>query len=543
MTDRALPQQWLSTPLENVILQITGGGTPSKSKPEYYRGDIPWMSVKDMNKHVLDDTIDHISSEAVENSSTNIIPAGTPIIATRMSLGKIVVAHFDSAINQDLKALYLPEEIYRDYLVYWYRSIAYKIEQLGTGTTVKGIRLDVLKALEFALPPLAEQKVIADTLDTLLAQVDSTKARLERIPEILKRFRQSVLAAAVSGRLTEEWRSESDYSQEGYPASWSFRSLSEVGKLERGKSKHRPRNDLRLFGNEYPFIQTSEVANAAGEIVSANKFYSEFGLKQSRLFPRGTLCITIAANIADTAILGIDACFPDSVVGFTPKDTETLAYFVKYLIDVNKQNLESFAPATAQKNINLKILNELRFPFPRLEEQTEIVHRVDELLVYADYIEQKANQAMARVNNLPQSILAKAFRGELTEQWRLDNTNLISCENSAEALLARIKVERETLKKQPKPKRAARVKKIGRIMSKQPLEVVEALKQAGTPLSGQQLLSAAGYPNNSNTEEIEKFFLDVRQALTFDKSIVKLERSDDGQDWFSLAKPDNSEKS
>lgn len=208
MSDQALPQQWLDTPLENVILKITGGGTPSKSKPEYYRGDIPWMSVKDMDKHVLKDTVDHISLEAVENSSTNIIPAGTPIIATRMSLGKIVVAHFDSAINQDLKALFLPSEIHRDYLVYWYRSFAHKIEQLGTGTTVKGIRLDALKTLECALPPLAEQKVIADKLDTLLAQADRIKARLERIPEILKRFRQSVLAAAVSGRLTEDWRSK-----------------------------------------------------------------------------------------------------------------------------------------------------------------------------------------------------------------------------------------------------------------------------------------------------------------------------------------------
>ncbi|SJN14280.1 Type I restriction-modification system, specificity subunit S [Halomonas citrativorans] len=206
MTDQAFPQQWLNTPLENVILKITGGGTPSKSHPEYYRGDIPWMSVKDMNKHVLKDTIDHISPEAVKNSSTNIVPAGTPIIATRMSLGKIVVAHFDSAINQDLKALFLPSEMHRDYLIYWYRSVAHQIQQLGTGTTVKGIRLDALKTLEFALPPLAEQKVIADKLDTLLAQVDNTKARLERIPEILKCFRQSVLAAAVSGRLTEEWR-------------------------------------------------------------------------------------------------------------------------------------------------------------------------------------------------------------------------------------------------------------------------------------------------------------------------------------------------
>jgi len=168
------------------------------------------------------------------------------------------------------------------------------------------------------------------------------------------------------------------------------------------------------------------------------------------------LCITIAANIADTAILGIDACFPDSVVGFTPKGSEALAYFVKYLIDVNKQDLESFAPATAQKNINLKVLNELRLPFPSLEEQTEIVRRVDQLFAHADRIEQQVNNALARVNNLTQSILAKAFRGELTEQWRKDNPELISGDNSAEALLERIKAERAAAKpaKKTRSKRA-----------------------------------------------------------------------------------------
>ncbi|MFP3343859.1 restriction endonuclease subunit S [Halomonas sp. SIMBA_159] len=320
------------------------------------------------------------------------------------------------------------------------------LEDTISGSAQPQITGKGLSEVRLPLPPLAEQKVIADKLDTLLAQVENTKARLERIPQVLKRFRQSVLAAAVSGRLTEEWREDSTYNDEGYPDSWTFKHLSEVGQLARGKSKHRPRNDPRLFGEEYPFIQTGEVANATGEITSATRFYSVFGLEQSRLFPAGTLCITIAANIADTAILGIDACFPDSVVGFTPKDSEALAYFVKYLIDVNKQDLESFAPATAQKNINLKVLNELRLPFPSLEEQTEIVRRVDQLFAHADRIEQQVNNALARVNNLTQSILAKAFRGELTEQWRRDNPALISGENSAQALLERIKAERAAMK-------------------------------------------------------------------------------------------------
>lgn len=115
------------------------------------------------------------------------------------------------------------------------------------------------------------------------------------------------------------------------------------------------------------------------------------------------------------------------------------------------------------------------------------------------------------------------------------NPDLISGENSVEVLLQKIKTAREAVKKQPKPTRSAVKKNAGSRMSKQIIKVVEALKQAGEPLSGQQLLAAAGYPNDSSTEQLEQFFLDIRDALAIEKSIVKLERGDDGQDWFTLA--------
>ncbi|EAA5901449.1 restriction endonuclease subunit S [Salmonella enterica] len=314
------------------------------------------------------------------------------------------------------------------------------INENTSSVTVKHLSSRTLQETLFPLPSLAEQKIIAEKLDTLLAQVDSTKARLEQIPQILKRFRQAVLAAAVSGRLTKEWREKNQDSISS--GEWQLFALSELGVLSRGRSKHRPRNDPRLFGETYPFIQTGEVANSSGRIKTATKFYSEYGLSQSKLFPQGTLCITIAANIADTAILDIDACFPDSVVGFIPKKNKSHVLFIKYVIDANKEDLEAYAPATAQKNINLKVLNDLRFPMPDIEEQHEIVRRVEQLFAYADTIEKHVNNALTRVNSLTQSILAKAFRGELTAQWRAENPDLISGENSAAALLEKIKAER-----------------------------------------------------------------------------------------------------
>lgn len=297
------------------------------------------------------------------------------------------------------------------------------------------------------VPPAVEQNRIAQKLDDLLSQVDNLKARVDAIPTLLKRFRQSVLAAAVSGRLTEEWRTKNiGPVYENESTNWLPTTLSELGELARGKSKHRPRNDKRLFGNKYPFIQTGDVANSAGRIKTAKSFYSDFGLAQSKLFPKRTLCITIAANIADTAILDIDACFPDSVVGFVADEQKCLAQFVKYLIDVNKQNLETFAPATAQKNINLKILNELVFPIPLLTEQTEIVRRVEQLFAFADQLEAKVASAKKRIDHLTQSILAKAFRGELVPQDPNDEP--------ASVLLERIKAQRAAV---PKAKRGRKV--------------------------------------------------------------------------------------
>ena len=154
---------------------------------------------------------------------------------------------------------------------------------------------------------------------------------------------------------------------------------------------------------------------------------------------------------------------------------------------------------------------------------------------FSSLAEAKAKTALERVNKITQSILAKAFRGELTADWRAANPDLISEEKSAEALLEKIKAEREAIEKQPKPTRSVIKKNTGGRMSKQIIKVVEALKQAGKPLSGQQLLAAAGYPSDSSTEQLEQFFLDIRDALTIEESIVKLERGGDSQDWFALA--------
>jgi type I restriction enzyme S subunit len=162
------------------------------------------------------------------------------------------------------------------------------------------------------------------------------------------------------------------------PKGWSEMTLPELGEFGRGVSKHRPRNAPELLGGIYPLIQTGEVAAANLYITSYDNTYSEIGFQQSKMWDRGTLCITIAANIAKTAILGFDACFPDSVVGFNANE-KTCNIFIHYWFSFFQAILESQAPESAQKNINLKILSELKVIVPPITLQNQFAAFVEQV--------------------------------------------------------------------------------------------------------------------------------------------------------------------
>lgn len=189
--------------------------------------------------------------------------------------------------------------------------------------------------------------------------------------------------------------------------SWERKILDKLGTISRGKSKHRPRNDSSLFNGKYPFIQTADVKNANFYITEYHQTYNEKGLAQSKLWPKGTLCITIAANIADTAILGIDACFPDSIMGFLPYDGISDARFVKYCFDVLQKECRQISQGTAQDNLSWEKLSTITFPAPSYQEQRKIA---DILSAYDELIE----------NNNKQIKLLEEAAQRLYKEWFID---------------------------------------------------------------------------------------------------------------------------
>ena len=169
----------------------------------------------------------------------------------------------------------------------------------------------------------------------------------------------------------------------GYTENWQKYRTIELDQMQRGKSKHRPRDDEKLYGGAYPFIQTGDIKKANLYIKEYERTYSNYGLSQSKLWPKGTLCITIAANIAETAILGLNACFPDSVIGWISNEKITNNIFIKYYFDFYKTQLKRLSVGGAQENLNLDKLENVYFHIPTLPEQNDITNlltKIDELI-------------------------------------------------------------------------------------------------------------------------------------------------------------------
>lgn len=212
----------------------------------------------------------------------------------------------------------------------------------------------------------------------------------EPASELLKRIAQEKAQLVKDGKIKKQkLLPPIGYEEKPFelPEGWEWCRLTDIGELARGKSKHRPRNDPALYTNgEYPLVQTGDVARSGGCIHTFSAMYNKVGLNQSRLWPKGTLCITIAANIADSGILEFDACFPDSVVGFTPYDKEIPVIYFHYFMITIKSSLEKFAPSTAQKNINLDVLSQVFVPCPPLKEFLRIAGKTKILLKQCEQI-------------------------------------------------------------------------------------------------------------------------------------------------------------
>jgi type I restriction enzyme S subunit len=485
-----LPDGWMAAKIADFTSKVGSGATPRGGSENYKTSGTPLIRSQNVHFDGFSDEglafLDDKQAAALDDVTVQAHDVLLNI--TGASIGRVTTAPDKMAgarVNQHVFIIRPIPGILPQFIAGYLSSPAVQMHIMSAeyGVTRQALTKGQILNFEIPLPPLAEQKRIVAKVVELQAGVNAARARLANAPALLKRFRQSVLAAACSGQLTADWRErhhaesakdlvrrlrlmcptnaelDAEFPVKRWrvenarspqmdqlpdiPPTWTWVHLPEIGYMNRGRSRNRPRNAPNLYGGNYPFIQTGDIAQSRGRIRQHKQTYSEAGLAQSSMWPADTICITIAANIADSAMLTYPACFPDSVVGLIPDPELCVAAFAEFIIRTARENLSQFAPATAQKNINIGILEEVAVPLPPLAEQHEIVRRVEALFALADKIEARVQAATARVENITQSILAKAFRGELVPT----EAALARTENRpyepASTLLARLRTQRE----------------------------------------------------------------------------------------------------
>lgn len=271
------------------------------------------------------------------------------VVKDGAGIGRVTLHPGYSSVIGTLQYLLPKENVLPEYLYYVTKHM--HLEKYYTGATIPHIYFKDYKNEKFNLDAIEKQQRIVDILKKTENIIESRQQELQKLDNLIRARFVEMFGDPVSN---------SKGLQEA--------TLPEIGIFGRGVSKHRPRNDPKLLGGKYPLIQTGDVAAADLYILSYTSTYSDIGLAQSKMWDKGTLCITIAANIAKTAILDFDACFPDSVVGFMAND-KTNNVYIHYWFSFFQRILEEQAPESAQKNINLKVLSELKVICPEKEEQ------------------------------------------------------------------------------------------------------------------------------------------------------------------------------
>lgn len=484
----ALPEGWAWATLKEVVSSITYGHTASSTDepvgPRFLRitdiqnGRVDWETVpyckcNDIDKYALKNGDIVIARTGATTGKSFLIGD----LAERSVFASYLIR---LETMEDLSAVYLSRFMQTPH--YWRQ-----ITTVSKGSAQPGANASILSKLDIPVAPVAEQSRIVSAIESLQERSSRARVLLSEVGPLIGQLRHSVLRSAFSGRLTADWRAANPnvepasellsriraerkqrweaeqlakYEAKGkqppknwqdkyqepepvdesglpeLPDGWCWVYLPEVGYMNRGKSRHRPRNAEHLYGGPYPFVQTGDIARSNGRIESHSQTYTEAGLQQSRLWPAGTLGITIAANIASTAVLTYPACFPDSVVGVIPDKAICSPEYIEFFIRTAKEDLERFAPSTAQKNINLGTLSRLAIPIPPRNEIDELVRLAKKAMEIASSIGDSVVSMDSSLTQLDQSILSKAFRGELVPQDPRDEP--------ASELLARIRTTRET---------------------------------------------------------------------------------------------------
>ena len=381
------------------LCDVIGGGTPSKEKSVFYSGHIPWATVRDMRQDPITETEFRITKDAVKSSSTNIIPSGSVVIATRVGLGKVCILGQDTAINQDLRGIIPRNEDNLEvrYLYWWFKSITDVIIAEGTGATVQGVRLPFVKSLLIPFPPLEEQKRIIAKLDEAFVGLAKAKENAEK--------------NLLNARALFESHLESVFTQRG--TGWVEKKLEEIGKTQTGSTPST--SDQSNYGDFISFVKPGNF-NTDGTLDYDKDGLSERGAGGARIVPGGSvLMVCIGATIGKCGYCDQDVTTNQQVNALTPCDgsSNRFIYYQMRTKIFQRKVIHASGQAT------LPIINKSKWSAlsvwltPHASEQKIIVAKLDVMLTETQRLARLYEQKLEALESLKKSILHEAFSGNI----------------------------------------------------------------------------------------------------------------------------------
>jgi len=466
VADDDLPDGWKSCTIGD-IATIVGGGTPQSGDETNFsfESGIPWITPADLSGYentYISSGKRFLTEKGYKDSSAKMLPAGAVLFSSRAPIGYVAIAANAISTNQGFKSFICSDTIQPEFLYFWLKFAKPLAEELASGTTFSEISGANAKLIPFKFPPLSEQHRIVAKLEAILDKVTSCRERLAKIPALLKRFRQAILANACSGKLTEDWREKNpkvsitSHNQNttgafDIPESWEWTAFSNV-------SREITVGYVGPMAKEYveqgiPFLRSLNVRRFAFDPHNLRFISRKFHEKiiKSRLSP-GDVAIVRSGNV------GIACVIPETLREANCSDlvilrpsSKLLSQFACIFLNstVAQSHINSVKVGIAQGHFNVGSMKTTLLPLPPLSEQREIVRRVEVLFAFADRIESRLALATANVEKLTQSVLTKAFRGELVQR-QADATDKVFSENAT-----RRKANQITLQKLSKPDKAA----------------------------------------------------------------------------------------
>ena len=424
-------EDWIECKVGDVF-NFVGGGTPSTTNETYWNGDTPWASIKDIKGDFLNSTINKITNEGLTNSASNLVAIDEVILATRINPGRPIISKINTSINQDLKVVKPKVELPTLFVFYLFKFLEKQIIGLSSGTTVLGIGLNPLKDIKFSLPPLPEQRAIVKKLESLFSSLDAGVADLKKAQQQLKIYRQAVLKKAFEGE-------------------WSQLKLEDVAKWGSGGTPSR-RNSSFFIGS-IPWVKTGELNSKF--INDSEEKISEEAIKKSsaKLFPSGSVAIAMyGATIGKASIFGSEMSTNQACAVGQCYDN-IFNEFLYYFLVSQKQQFIKLGIGGAQPNISQGTIKNYPIKLPSIAEQHQIVKQIESRLSVCDSIEQNIKESLEKAEALRQSILKKAFEGNLLTAQELAECKLADDYEPASVLLEKIKAEETEIKAKPSKKK------------------------------------------------------------------------------------------